>query len=465
MICAIIPTYNNAGTLADVIRRTSLYIRDIIVVVDGSTDATRDVLKSLDIPVVVVDLPQNRGKGYALKAGFRKAKELGFTHALTLDSDGQHYPEDIPALLEISSQQPLCYVVGSRNIQAENMPGRNTFANKFSNFWFCVQTGVYLPDTQTGMRIYPLDRLHGLSLLTSRYEAELELLVFAAWAGEKLVPVDIRVYYPSEEERVSHFRPAYDFTRISILNTILCFVALVYGLPRRWWRTLLYFPIFGTLWILTVLFVGIGMLLRVPNHVYRRFFHWSSNVAMHTFPASPFRVKGREKALPRTTPAVYIANHTSLFDILASVSVHPKLTIITQQWVFSNPFFAPIAHQAHFVSAAAGYDVMLEQLKKEVDEGNSILIFPEGTRARKGVLGRFHSGAFSIAEQLHLPIQPMLMEGTFNLMSKGEMIVGKAHPTLTFLDPIDLSDGTWGQTPREQASNVRRFYKEHLTYY
>lgn len=103
------------------------------------------------------------------------------------------------------------------------MPGTNTFANKFSNFWFAVQTGIRLPDTQTGMRIYPLQRLHGLSLLTSRYEAELELLVFAAWSNEKIIPVPVRVYYPSAEERISHFRPAYDFTRISILNTFLCF--------------------------------------------------------------------------------------------------------------------------------------------------------------------------------------------------------------------------------------------------
>ena len=231
MICAIIPTYNNAGTLADVIERTAHYIRDIIVVVDGSTDNTRDVLQAITIPITVVDIPQNKGKGYALKTGFHKAIKLGFTHALTIDSDGQHYPEDIPSLLEVSRQQPLCYVVGTRNIQAENMPGKSTFANKFSNFWFTVQTGVHLPDTQTGMRIYPLQRLHGLSFLTSRYEAELELLVFAAWAGEKLVPVDIRVYYPNPEERVSHFRPAYDFTRISILNTILCFGALLVGLP------------------------------------------------------------------------------------------------------------------------------------------------------------------------------------------------------------------------------------------
>lgn len=233
MICAVIPTYNNASTLAGVVQRTALYISDIIVVVDGSTDNTREVLATIGLALTVVDFPVNHGKGHALKAGLEKALQLGFTHVLTIDSDGQHFPEDIPCLLNVSGMKPDSFVVGNRNIEAENMPGRNTFANKFSNFWFAVQTGVSLPDTQTGMRVYPLRHLHGLRLLTARYEAELELLVFAAWAGERIVSVPIRVYYPPEEERVSHFRPAYDFARISLLNTILCIVAIVYGWPRK----------------------------------------------------------------------------------------------------------------------------------------------------------------------------------------------------------------------------------------
>lgn len=465
MICAIIPTYNNAGTLADVIERTAHYIRDIIVVVDGSTDNTRDVLQAITIPITVVDIPQNKGKGYALKTGFHKAIELGFTHALTIDSDGQHYPEDIPSLLEVSRQQPLCYVVGTRNIQAENMPGKSTFANKFSNFWFTVQTGVHLPDTQTGMRIYPLQRLHGLSFLTSRYEAELELLVFAAWAGEKLVPVDIRVYYPNPEERVSHFRPAYDFTRISILNTILCFVAVIYGLPRRWWRSALYGPWFLFAWIVSLIFVSFAMLFRASNQTYRTFFHWCAKILMHTFPASPFHVMQKEKALPQDIPAVHIANHTSVFDILAAVSVHKNLTIISQKWVFSNPFFAPIARGAGFVPVTAGYEELLDILRTEVAKGNSILIYPEGTRSKKGVISRFHRGAFFLAEQLHLPIQPMIIEGTFHVMSKGELFIGKANVQLSFLDPIYLDDGTWGNTYQEATRHIHQLYKEQLTHY
>ena len=124
-------------------------------------------------------------------------------------------------------------LVGSRNLRMENMPGGNTFANKFSNFWFRLQTGVNLPDTQSGFRLYQLNRIGKLHLLTSRYEAELELLVFLCWKGVQMRPVGIRVYYPPEGERVTHFRPFWDFFRISVLNTVLCVFALFYGLPSR----------------------------------------------------------------------------------------------------------------------------------------------------------------------------------------------------------------------------------------
>ena len=98
-----------------------------------------------------------------------------------------------------------------------------------------------LKDTQTGYRLYPLRKLHGLSLLTSRYEAELELLVFSSWHGVDIISEEVSVYYPPREERVSHFRPVADFTRISVLNTILCVLAIVYALPLKILRVLLVF--------------------------------------------------------------------------------------------------------------------------------------------------------------------------------------------------------------------------------
>lgn len=235
--CAVIPTYNNAGTLLDVVRRTHALLPDIVVVDDGSTDRTAELLAASLVPVTVVSGERNRGKGHALREGFRKAREGGFTHAVTLDADGQHYPEDLPRLLAAACEDPVALIVGSRPLVHENMPRGNTFANRFSNFWFRVQTGLDLPDTQTGLRIYPLSELRGERWMTSRYEAELELLVASAWAGVRLLPVTVRVDYPAD--RVSHFRPTRDFLRISLLNTVLCLVAVVYGWPRILLRKLL----------------------------------------------------------------------------------------------------------------------------------------------------------------------------------------------------------------------------------
>ena len=225
-ICAVIPTYNNGGTVADVVRGVLRQGLPVILVDDGSVDDTARKLEGLDIKYIRHE--KNRGKGCALKTGFEAARELGCRFVLTIDADGQHDPDDIPALVAAAGERTL--VIGSRNIAAEGMSSGSTFANRFSNFWFTVQTGRRLPDTQTGYRIYPLEGLPSLRLLTSRYEAELALLVFSAWKGLRLVPVPVRVYYP--EDRVTHFRPFADFFRISVLNTVLCVLALVYGYPR-----------------------------------------------------------------------------------------------------------------------------------------------------------------------------------------------------------------------------------------
>lgn len=231
-MCVIIPTYNNVRTIRQVVMDVRQYCSQVIVVDDGSTDGTSAELSSLSELITIVTCQPNGGKGHALVAGFRKAREMGFTHAITIDADGQHFADDIPAFLGQLDSHADAIIVGARNLTEENMPRGNTFANRFSNFWFRLQTGIDLQDTQSGYRLYPLGALRGLGLITSRYEAELELLVFAAWAGTPIISVPVKVYYPPADERVSHFRPVYDFVRISILNTVLCVLALVYGYPR-----------------------------------------------------------------------------------------------------------------------------------------------------------------------------------------------------------------------------------------
>ena len=230
--CILIPTYNNATTLFDVVSRVLAVCGDVLVVNDGSTDATMEVLQPLEDRIHVISYERNKGKGYALRKGFEWARANGYDYAITIDSDGQHNPGDIPLLVQAikQSNNQAILVVGSRNLAADGMPAQNSFANRFSNFWFLLQTGTRLPDTQTGFRAYPLKRLPCLKLMLHRYESELQLLVLSAWKGVRLVPKEVSVRYAPD--RVTHFRPFMDFFRISILNTVLCLLALVYGWPR-----------------------------------------------------------------------------------------------------------------------------------------------------------------------------------------------------------------------------------------
>lgn len=233
----LIPTYNNAGTLAQVISDVKEYASDVIVVNDGSTDNTAEILTAIE-DIRIISYAENRGKGYALKLGLSKAYEWGYRYAITIDSDGQHYADDIAVFVERIEQSPDTLLIGARNLTADNMPSKNTFANKFSNFWFKIETGQSLSDTQSGYRLYPLKKLQNIRLVTRRYEFEVEIIVRAAWRGVKVENVPIKVYYAPDDKRVSHFRPLRDFTRISLLNSVLVLYALLVYYPWRFVRSL-----------------------------------------------------------------------------------------------------------------------------------------------------------------------------------------------------------------------------------
>ena len=229
-VCVIIPVYNSENLIVDVVKSVLQYTEYLIVVNDGSTDRTLDALKNIS-EITLISYSKNRGKGYALQQGFRRALELGFTHAVTMDADGQHLATDIATLVQESEKQPDALIVGARKFNNPNMPQGNVFANNFSNFWFTVQTGKRLPDTQTGFRVYPLQKIGKIHLFTSRYEAELEILVRSAWRNIPIISQEINVHYPPQDERLSHFRGGMDFFRISILNTVLCFCTVIWGYP------------------------------------------------------------------------------------------------------------------------------------------------------------------------------------------------------------------------------------------
>jgi len=230
-ICILIPTYNNEKTLRRVINGVLAYTQNIIIVNDGSTDSTPQILKEYP-QLTVLSVSENKGKGNGLKTGFRKAKELGYSYAITIDSDGQHYPDDIPVFVEaLLAEKNEVLLIGNRNMSQDGIPKKSSFGNRFSNFWFWFETGIKLEDTQSGYRLYPLHKIPK-KYFTPKFEFEIEIIVRTAWRHIPVKNVPIKVLY-DPAERVSHFRPFKDFTRISILNTILVTITLVYIIPRN----------------------------------------------------------------------------------------------------------------------------------------------------------------------------------------------------------------------------------------
>ncbi|MCE3279168.1 MAG: hypothetical protein K0S44_1359 [Bacteroidetes bacterium] len=231
--CVIIPTYNNELTIEQVINDVLQYSSHVIVVNDGATDSTSSILKNYSDKIDVVSYSPNRGKGIALQTGIRRAQEKGFRYAITIDSDGQHFADDIPVFVDKVDEFPDSLIVGARNLNQENMPKKNTFGNKFSNFWFRFQTGIDLPDTQSGFRLYPVEKIKNTRYFTSKYEFEIEVMVKAAWRRINVISVPIKVFYAEGNKRITHFRPAKDFTRISILNVYLTILAILWHKPVR----------------------------------------------------------------------------------------------------------------------------------------------------------------------------------------------------------------------------------------
>lgn len=472
-VCVVIPTYNNAGTVADVVSRAREQCADVFVVLDGCTDGTEALL--LEMPVRRIVLPRNGGKGKALKAGFRAALEAGFAYAITLDADGQHYPEDIPLFLEANRVHPGALIVGERQgLKDAERSGGSRFANAFSNFWFFVQTLRPLRDTQTGYRLYPLRHLHGLTLLTSRYEAELELLVFSAWHGTPLKSLPVRVYYPPREERVSHFRPGRDFLRITLLNTVLCLLALIYGLPltigRAVYRFLKFFLGFTTFAVVTFFFVTPAVFLYLTfggksprkKEKVHGFIHRLARFAVFRlgWPGLKYTLHN-PSGEDFSRPAILLCNHQSHLDILPLLALSPRMVLVTTDWVWKNPFYGYVIRNADYLRASGGPDELIAKARELTARGYIVAGYPEGTRALDGKgIGRFHQGAFVLARELGADILPVVLYGTGRALPKHGRSIRRWPVRIEIgerITPEALLQ--CGETLREQASWLRKWYR------
>ena len=235
-IAVVICVYNNSGTLRDVVcRALAQNCAEVVLVNDGCTDC--DVEKLLkDLKITLLRHEKNRGKGEALKTAlnYLKTREE-IRWMITLDADGQHFPEDIPAFLRVLAESPEedKILIGARDFsQPGRIPERSVKGRSFSNFWLKLETGRSTADAQSGFRCYPVHLISLLRCIASRYDWETEILVRSVWAGLALRDVPVRVEYFTPETRVSHFHAFKDNLRISLINARLVGELLI-PLPKK----------------------------------------------------------------------------------------------------------------------------------------------------------------------------------------------------------------------------------------
>ncbi len=212
---ALIPVFNNGGTIGDVIKGALNQIPDVLVVDDGSTDGTAEAIAAFEDRIRTIRHLKNFGKGRSLRSGFELLASIGYTHAISLDADGQHFPEDIPRILEASVQSPEALIIGEREMKGLGAPRANRVGHWFSNTTLRLLGGARLRDSQSGFRSYPLALMSRLDLKGDRFDLELEVLLKAARSKIPIQTVPIQATYDPEGGRVTHFRPLRDFFRIT----------------------------------------------------------------------------------------------------------------------------------------------------------------------------------------------------------------------------------------------------------
>ncbi len=224
----VIPVYNHGAQVAQVARQAQALGYPVFVVDDGSTDDTPLRLAEIQ-GITVLRHSKNEGKGKAILTGFMAASHVA-DYALTLDADGQHDPQDAVVLMDAipAGQRPI--VVGAREgmsgIQGAHIPWTSRFGRKFSNFWVWISGGPRLSDSQSGMRAYPLPETMSLNTRARRFQFEVEILVKAKRRGIPIVEAPVRVIYPPDGLRISHFRPFVDFVRNTKTFTRLIFTRI-----------------------------------------------------------------------------------------------------------------------------------------------------------------------------------------------------------------------------------------------
>ena len=222
--CVVIPTYDNPQTIKAVVEEARRYVPDVLVVDDGSGAPGRAACDELASRGVarIFRRTRNGGKGAAVKEGLRRARDLGFTHAVQVDADGQHDLRHIPRLLEIGLQRPQALVLGCPEFD-DSAPRVRRVARRFTQFWVDLEVGPgVIRDAMVGFRLYPIAATLSAQARGDRMDFDVEVPIRMAWRQTPIVNLPVPVRYLSKEEGgVSHFQPLRDNLRFSWLHARL----------------------------------------------------------------------------------------------------------------------------------------------------------------------------------------------------------------------------------------------------
>jgi glycosyltransferase involved in cell wall biosynthesis len=224
-VLVVIPVYNHSSSIRDVVCRCLKYHPDVLVVDDGSEQDMGAVLT--DLGVTIIRHERNMGKGQAILTAAVYAMDHHKTHIITIDADGQHYPEQIPEFIAAANNHPEAIILGVRDFKSSGVPFSSRFGRAFGNFWVRLQTGVRVEDIQSGYRMYPVFVLNNLKYLFRTYAFEDEVVVRGLWSGVPVKKIPVKVYYPAHTNRISHFCKFRDNLRLTVLNTYLTFRSII----------------------------------------------------------------------------------------------------------------------------------------------------------------------------------------------------------------------------------------------
>jgi len=212
-LCCLIPAFNEEKRIADVVRGVREHIPDIIVVDDGSRDATASHAERSG--AVVIRHDANKGKGMALRTGFSHALSRDYAAVLTLDGDGQHATDEIAKFVSAFETDSGDIIIGARLWDRAAIPRYRYIPNQIGIYCISKAAGCRIDDTQSGFRLYRREVLEKITLATTGFETETEVLIRAGKAGFRIYSLPVSAIYHSDYK--TNFRPIRDFYRISIL--------------------------------------------------------------------------------------------------------------------------------------------------------------------------------------------------------------------------------------------------------